>query len=221
MVNTIAIFGATGMTGRHLVPLALKQGYRVKALVRTPSKLQITDENLVVIQGDFANTSAIEETVEGADYVVCCAGGAFKPKEYPKDMMINFVSTLLPILVAGGTVKVLVYQAGAFSKTPDGKLPFVIKILRATVGRLMGISPNIADNDAVIRYLDKNKPASLNVIVTRPGQLLDKDDGMPLVAADTPETKPITFKALAAFTLEVLNDDSLYGKHPYCANAKK
>jgi nucleoside-diphosphate-sugar epimerase len=222
MVETIALFGASGMTGKQLVPLALEQGYKIKALVRTPSKVQTKHENLTIIQGDFSNTEAIQETVAGADYVICCAGGAFKPKEYTKDLMLNFVSTLLPILESdSSSVKVFVYQAGAFSKTPDGKLPFMIKVMRPIIGKLMGIGPNLLDNDAVIRYLDKNKPSSFQVIVTRPGQIVDKDDDkMKLVASDKPEMKSVTFKALAAFTLQTIQDESLYGKYPYCAIVK-
>lgn len=220
MVETIALFGATGMTGKKLVPLALQQGYKVKALVRTPSKVKTNDENLTLIEGDFSNTDAVTETVGGADYVVCCAGGAFKPKEYPKDLMLNFITTLVPILEAEPSVKVLLYQAGAFSKTPDSKMPFAIKIMRPIVARLIGILPNILDNDAVIRYLDKNKPTSFQVIVTKPGQLLDKEDETKLVASEAPEMKAVTFKALAAFTLKAIKEESLYGKYPYCAISK-
>jgi hypothetical protein len=222
MVETIAFFGATGMTGRELVPLALEKGYHIKALVRTPSKFKTQHENLTIIQGDFANTEAIKETVAGADYVICCAAGASKPKEYTKDMMLNFISTLVPILESdSSSVKVFVYQAAAFTKSPDGTLPFAIKLMRPIVARLMGILPNALDNDAVVRYLDKNKPSSFQVIVTRPGQLVDKDDGkMKLVASNSPEMKAVTFKALAAFTLHAIEEESLYGKYPYCAIVK-
>jgi hypothetical protein len=137
-------------------------------------------------------------------------------------MMINFVSTLIPILESdSSSVKVFLYQAGAFSKTPDSKLPFAFKLMRPLAGSLMGIGPIILDNDAVISYLDKNKPSSFGVIVTKPGQIVDKDDDkMKVVASTSPEMKAITFKALAAFTLEAIQDESLYGKYPYCAIVK-
>jgi nucleoside-diphosphate-sugar epimerase len=221
VMESIALFGASGMTGRQLLPLALEQGYRVKALVRTPSKVQTQHENLTIVQGDFSNTKAVQETVAGADYVICCAGGAVKLKEYPKDMMLNFVSTLVPMLEAESSVKVFVYQAGAVSPTPDGKLPFTIRIIRPLLTRLIGVVPNVLDNDAAIRYLGKNnKPSSFQVIVTRPGHLVDKDDGKNVVASDSPELKAITFKALAVFTLQAIKDESLYGKYPYCAISK-
>lgn len=208
------------MTGRHLVPLALEQGFKVKALVRTPSKVSIQHDNLTLIEGDFASIDAIKEAITSADYVICCAGAPARLKEYPKDMMLNFVSSLVPLLENEASVKVLLYQAGAFSKTPDGQLPFAIKVMRPILGPIMGLVPHVLDNDSVIRYLAQNKPSSFHVIVTRPGQLQDKEKGREVVASDSPETSAITFKSLAAFTLLAIKDETLFGKHPYCALAK-
>lgn len=44
----IAVLGATGQTGQHLVNQALQQGHSVTAVVRNPGKLTITHENLKV-----------------------------------------------------------------------------------------------------------------------------------------------------------------------------
>ncbi len=73
-VRTIAVFGATGRTGKPVTELALKKGYRVRALVRTPSKLAIDDPNLTVIQGDLTDAAKVEETVRGTDAVLLLAG---------------------------------------------------------------------------------------------------------------------------------------------------
>jgi len=37
--KTIAIFGATGITGGHLVQESLNQGYHVSVMVRNPAKM--------------------------------------------------------------------------------------------------------------------------------------------------------------------------------------
>ena len=44
----IAVLGATGQTGMHLVAQALKQGHEVTALVRNPGKLTPNHDNLKV-----------------------------------------------------------------------------------------------------------------------------------------------------------------------------
>lgn len=48
----IAIFGASGRTGRPLVEQALEAGHEVRALVRDPSKLTESHGRLAVIRGD-------------------------------------------------------------------------------------------------------------------------------------------------------------------------
>lgn len=40
----IIVFGATGRVGQHVLKQALEKGYEVTAFVRTPSKLEMNDE---------------------------------------------------------------------------------------------------------------------------------------------------------------------------------
>jgi putative NADH-flavin reductase len=82
-MSTIAIFGASGQTGRHLTEQALKQGYAVKALVRNPARLTTHDPNLKVIQGDLTDPAQVEETVRGTDAVLNVIGAA---KGSPSDI---------------------------------------------------------------------------------------------------------------------------------------
>lgn len=70
----IALFGATGQTGKEFLEIALEAGHNVKALVRTPSKLETTDESLQVIQGDVLVYDDVEKTVSGTDIVVSLFG---------------------------------------------------------------------------------------------------------------------------------------------------
>jgi nucleoside-diphosphate-sugar epimerase len=101
MVETIALFGGTGGTGSAFLKLALEAGYKVRALVRTPSKVSVgsNEHFLTVMQGSFDDTDKVEETIKGADYVVCMGG--IPPsyvKGYPTDVMLNFVKKLYGLL---------------------------------------------------------------------------------------------------------------------------
>jgi putative NADH-flavin reductase len=69
-MNKIAVFGASGRTGKAFVEMALKDGYRVKALVRTPSKLDLRHSNLEVIQGDILDLAKVEETIKTTEAVI-------------------------------------------------------------------------------------------------------------------------------------------------------
>jgi len=70
----IALFGATGGTGRPFLEQTLEAGHSVKAQVRTPAKLTVTHPNLQVIRGDILDANSVREVVEGADAVVSALG---------------------------------------------------------------------------------------------------------------------------------------------------
>lgn len=48
----ILVLGATGRVGSHLVSNALRSNHHVTALVRSPEKVQINDDNFVLHQGN-------------------------------------------------------------------------------------------------------------------------------------------------------------------------
>ena len=70
----LAILGATGRTGVHLVRAALEQGHTVRALVRTPNKLALTHERLTLLTGDAAAPADVSRLLEGCDALVSALG---------------------------------------------------------------------------------------------------------------------------------------------------
>src|SRR5258706_977965 len=74
-MKTIAVFGASGNTGKPFTEMALKDGSEVNALVRTPAKLGFQHPNLQVIQGDLRDSAKVEETIHGTDAVISLIGG--------------------------------------------------------------------------------------------------------------------------------------------------
>ena len=234
MTETIALFGATGATGGYFLKLALEKGFHVKAMVRTPSKLnpdlqQQYPEALTVIQGDFSNKDSITTTVQGTHYVVSMAGGPHgKPKEYPPSLMFDFVTLLCGVLKeTNPSIKVLLYQAGVFSTKPNRKLPFVMNIVKTVVGKwVIGIGPNMEDNNNVVRYLhDNSTTLGFPFIVSRPGPLHDKPShgGPDELTVDhfNGTLFATTFYDLAQWSLKAIQDPSLYGTYPYVVHREK
>jgi putative NADH-flavin reductase len=74
MQKRIVIFGSTGGTGQELVTQALKANYKVTAFARSPEKLNVSDTNLNVIQGDVLNPEDVNKAVENQDIVLCSIG---------------------------------------------------------------------------------------------------------------------------------------------------
>ncbi|NGN66743.1 SDR family oxidoreductase [Streptomyces sp. A7024] len=70
----IAVFGATGGTGRQVVSQALEKQHTVTAFARAPHKAGPTREGLTVIQGDALEFEAVARAVDGQDAVICAIG---------------------------------------------------------------------------------------------------------------------------------------------------
>jgi putative NADH-flavin reductase len=71
----LALFGATGPTGREVLHQALERNLEVQALVRNPSKLEIANPKLSVLQGDVLDANAVDRVVQGSDAVIVSLGG--------------------------------------------------------------------------------------------------------------------------------------------------
>ncbi len=68
---TLALTGATGFVGAHLLDLALGQGYHLRALTRRP---QPPRHGVTWIAGALDDQAALAALVEGADAVIHVAG---------------------------------------------------------------------------------------------------------------------------------------------------
>ncbi|MBT5186402.1 MAG: NAD(P)-dependent oxidoreductase [Kordiimonadaceae bacterium] len=71
MNKHIAVTGATGFVGQHLLCQLISKGYKVTALTRRPQK---PIENVHWILGDFESASSLRELVQDADVVINVAG---------------------------------------------------------------------------------------------------------------------------------------------------
>jgi len=72
--KTIALTGATGFVGKHVLTRLLQGGYRVNVLTRDPKRLILADRKMTVVQGNLANNQALAKLTQGADCVLHLAG---------------------------------------------------------------------------------------------------------------------------------------------------
>jgi putative NADH-flavin reductase len=76
----VAIFGASGATGKLLTERCLTAGHSVTALLRTPGKFSLR-KNVNVVKGSPFDLDAVRETIVGADVVLSALGANSLRKE--------------------------------------------------------------------------------------------------------------------------------------------
>ena len=70
----LALFGATGSTGQHIIEEALKQGYALSVYSRDAKKLAAFAGKVEIVVGDLQDRDAIAKCVQGADAVISALG---------------------------------------------------------------------------------------------------------------------------------------------------
>ena len=72
---TVALTGATGFIGRHLLRAFTDKGWQVRALTRrAPEHDSSIEDTVTWVLGSLPNPEVLARLVEGADSVVHCAG---------------------------------------------------------------------------------------------------------------------------------------------------
>ena len=71
----IAVTGATGFVGRHIVDRLVERGHRPRALVRNPRRLPFRDLPAIhIVPGSLGDNTAVRALVQGADVVIHLVG---------------------------------------------------------------------------------------------------------------------------------------------------
>ena len=107
----VALLGASGRIGQHVLAWALDAGHQVTALARNPQSLAAA-AGLTVLTGDATDATAVAELVAGADAVLSALGprGVKSPA-----LMARAGQNIVAGMTAAGVSRlVCVSAAGAF-----------------------------------------------------------------------------------------------------------
>jgi putative NADH-flavin reductase len=122
----IAIFGATGKVGRHLVEQALDRGDEVIVLVRDTSNLTTQrHQRLRVVQGDALDPKAVEQAVVGTGAVLIALGHT---KSSSKDVLTEGTKNIVAAMNKHG-VRRLVSLTGAGVRDPKDQPKLVDRVI--------------------------------------------------------------------------------------------
>jgi putative NADH-flavin reductase len=142
MKKIIALFGASGQTGRHFLNLALEQGYEVKILVRDPQKITQNSPNLTIIKGDVLSVNDVKQTVDGTDIVVSLFGHV---KNSPEWLQTNGTLNIVQAMKDKNVSRIISLSGGGLPFPEKDEPKFADKLIRT----IMKIAVPKILNDAI------------------------------------------------------------------------
>ncbi len=155
----IAVFGATGGTGRQVLEQGLAKGHEIRALVRSPEKLEPAS-GLEIIAGDVLDRAAVDQCLTGTDAVICVLGshGSAQPVE----------AAGTECIVAGmqrlGIQRLIAVTSMGVGDSRDQVPAFFRLIMQVTLKKIMAAKE---EQERLIR------DSGLDWTIVRPGGLTD------------------------------------------------
>jgi putative NADH-flavin reductase len=110
-VVRVAIFGASGGTGRELIRASLRKKYAVTALARSPEKLAEFGDRIRIVVGDVHDETAVRATIAPGTAAVLSALGS--PVNRPTTAMSQGVTRMLDAMRENNVRRLIVVSAAA------------------------------------------------------------------------------------------------------------
>ncbi|MBI4940012.1 MAG: NAD(P)H-binding protein [Actinobacteria bacterium] len=117
--QTIAVLGATGATGRHVVAEALRSGRRVVVVVRRAGSFASAPGLRETVWAGVADEGALTAALDGADVVISTLGGAAKG---PTTVCTDAMRTTVRAMTHVGVKRLVVVSAHGVLDTHDRSL---------------------------------------------------------------------------------------------------
>ena len=198
----VAIFGATGGTGRIMICKALERGQEVTAAARNPSALLGGHERLRVVEADVMQPQTLEAVVEDQDAVITSVsvGNALKEGRKPTSLFSEGTRNVIAAMKKQGIRRLVCLSSSAVE--PDPALGIIFgKIMRPLLFKEM-----YADMSRMEREV---RSSGLDWVIVRPSTLTDDPaSGRYILGIDRiPKGWRIPREDVADFTLDQLDDD--------------
>ncbi|MGH8492831.1 MAG: NAD(P)-dependent oxidoreductase [Moraxellaceae bacterium] len=119
----IALIGATGQIGQHILSEALARGHRVTAIVRHPEKLA-ANPLLKAVGGNVYDTAALAAQLKGLDAVI----SAFNPGWTDSDIaskQLKGTNSVIAATKQAGVKRLLVVGGAGSLQVPGGGMDVV------------------------------------------------------------------------------------------------
>ncbi|GAB3918700.1 NAD(P)-dependent oxidoreductase [Larkinella terrae] len=118
----IALIGATGYVGSHLLKEALLRGHEVTAIARNPEKVTVENPHLTLVQGDVLNADEVAKLVAGHDAVLSAYNGGWTNPNIYNDHLAGSLAIQEGVKKAGIKRLLVIGGAGSLEAAPGLQL---------------------------------------------------------------------------------------------------
>ena len=195
----LALFGATRGVGKQILLQAIERGHSVRALVRDPSKLDVSFANLEVVQGDVLNANHVTAMLQGQDVALVALGG--KPGQKETRPCAAGTKNILQGMKQHGVKRIITVTSLGIGDSRGQAGFFFEKILVPLL-----LKAEFADKELQEKYI---RDSQLEYVIVRPAGLTDKPAKGTYRVGKTLEgsvTKTISRADVAHFCLEQLGN---------------
>ena len=208
----VAVVGAAGRTGRHVVEQALAKGNDVIAVARDAKAITKRHDNLRIRSCDVRDRVSLVEATKDVDAIVSALGTG--SSRAPTDVYSAGVQSELEAMRRNGIDKLVVISAAPVG--PRGEQSLLDRrIAMPLLERFFGaLYDDMRRMEAILEQ------STLGWVALRPPRLVDKP-GTGKYRIDTsplPKARTLTYSDLAAALLDSLERDDLNRRAAYVAN---
>ncbi len=125
----LALFGATGGTGRQIASQALAAGHSIQALVRDTARLTLQHPALTIIPGNVLDPAAVARTLAGTDAAIVSLGNT---NGNPDWIVSDGTRVIGDIMKTNGPQRLVIISSIGVGDSKD-QVPFAFKMLMKTV----------------------------------------------------------------------------------------
>lgn len=130
----LAILGATGRIGRHVLEQATESGHDVRVLVRNPDRLGPLATRVEAVVGCVDDPEAVDRVIGGADVVISAVGPDRNTADQVDRLRTGMEATVAAMRRHG--VRRIVNLSGAGISAAGDRKPFIDRIVTRIVRRL-------------------------------------------------------------------------------------
>jgi len=207
---TIALIGATARSGSEIIRQGLEQGYKIKGLARTPSKLGVEHENLTLFKGDVRDQASLEAMLDGSEVVVCMVGRGTPSDPMAEigevDLYTVMGQNLIAAMKAKGNQRLIMASSTGVEHRVniDGEKPPAGDMSQMWRWNARYLYNDMYEMEKMI------SESGLEHILLRPGFMVEepgRGDMLINTTGDTPGARVITYADFATFVLDHLTGD--------------